>query len=71
MVFVIKATLKDETRRLTFDRTTFPLYSDIQAKVSQTRLLLTYHFITYSVSSSIAWPIIHGTTLTPPPPTLT
>lgn len=34
MVFVIKATLRETTRRLTFDTTKFPLYSDIQNKVS-------------------------------------
>lgn len=34
MVFIIKATLKDETRRLSFDGSKFPHYSDVQAKVS-------------------------------------
>ncbi|WVQ74896.1 hypothetical protein IAR50_004503 [Cryptococcus sp. DSM 104548] len=32
-MFVIKATLKDETRRLSFDTPRFPGYSDVQAKV--------------------------------------
>ena len=34
MVFVIKATLKDETRRLVFDGNDFPSYGSIQHKVS-------------------------------------
>lgn len=33
MVFVIKATLRETTRRLTFDTTKFPLYSEIQTKL--------------------------------------
>lgn len=33
-MFVIKATLKDETRRLVFDRSGFPQYSEVQQKVS-------------------------------------
>ncbi|WVW85664.1 hypothetical protein I302_107702 [Kwoniella bestiolae CBS 10118] len=32
-MFVIKATLKDETRRLTFDRSKFPPYSEVQQKL--------------------------------------
>lgn len=40
MVFVVKATFKDETRRLTFDASTFPHYSDIQTKVSLITLTL-------------------------------
>ncbi|KAK4689500.1 hypothetical protein P7C73_g583, partial [Tremellales sp. Uapishka_1] len=33
MVFVIKATLKDETRRLTFDGRRFPAYEEVQQKL--------------------------------------
>lgn len=36
MVFIIKATLGDATRRLTFESSSFPHYSDIQSKVSDT-----------------------------------
>lgn len=32
-MFIIKATLKDETRRLSFDSTKFPQYAEIQQKV--------------------------------------
>ncbi|WWC63260.1 uncharacterized protein I303_105860 [Kwoniella dejecticola CBS 10117] len=32
-MFVIKATLKDETRRLTFDRSKFPPYTEVQQKL--------------------------------------
>ncbi|WRT68363.1 uncharacterized protein IL334_005339 [Kwoniella shivajii] len=32
-MFVIKATLKDETRRLTFDRSKFPPYNEVQQKL--------------------------------------
>jgi len=32
-MFVIKATLKDETRRLVFDSSKFPGYGDVQQKV--------------------------------------
>lgn len=35
-MFVIKATLKDETRRLTFDTSHFPRYYEVQQKVSLT-----------------------------------
>ncbi|WWC90736.1 uncharacterized protein L201_005673 [Kwoniella dendrophila CBS 6074] len=35
-MFVIKATLKDETRRLTFDRSKFPPYSEVQQKLRST-----------------------------------
>lgn len=35
-MFVIKATLKDETRRLTFDTNHFPRYYEVQQKVSLT-----------------------------------
>ena len=34
MPFVIKATLKDETRRLSFDVVKFPPYGEVQRKVS-------------------------------------
>jgi next-to-BRCA1 protein 1 len=33
-MFVIKATLKDETRRVSFDGSRFPAYSEVQQKVS-------------------------------------
>ena len=34
MVFVIKATLKDETRRVTFASNKFPPFSEVQNRVS-------------------------------------
>ena len=34
-MFVIKASLKDETRRLCFDGLAFPDYEDVQQKVSR------------------------------------
>ena len=33
-MFVVKATLRDETRRLVFNSSKFPPYSDVQEKVS-------------------------------------
>jgi next-to-BRCA1 protein 1 len=33
-MFVIKATLKDETRRLAFEGSRFPPYGEVQQKVS-------------------------------------
>jgi len=36
-MIVIKATLRDETRRITFDSHGFPPYEDIQARVSIAR----------------------------------
>jgi len=39
-MFVIKVSLKNETRRLVFDGSRFPSYSDVQAKVSYLLRLL-------------------------------
>lgn len=40
-MFVIKATLKDETRRLVFDGSRFPAYTEVQSKVSTTSVVIT------------------------------
>lgn len=40
-MFVIKATLKDETRRLSFEGVKFPPYNEVQSKVSISLLVET------------------------------
>lgn len=37
-MFIIKATLRDETRRISFDVHGFPNYSEIQDRVSRSRV---------------------------------
>ena len=38
-MFVVRATLKDETRRVVFEDRAFPSFGEIQQKVSMTSLL--------------------------------
>jgi next to BRCA1 gene 1 protein len=49
MTFVVKATFKEETRRILFDGTKFPGYTQIQTRVSHHTAILLIPFIMYSL----------------------
>jgi hypothetical protein len=65
-MFVIKATLKDETRRLVFDGKGFPPYGEVQQKVSpastqqSTHSCLESSHILFTAADDVNSPFLHA-----------